>query len=63
MGRFRDIFDTPTTTNRFDQIQLDQALQIPVGRIVNHMKAGATPTISDGTFGENVQHDFFLSFI
>jgi len=40
-----DIFYAPAAAERFDQTQFYQPLQIPVGGVVNHMKAGTAPAI------------------
>ncbi len=47
---FRDVFNAAATANGFDQAQVNQDLKVPVSRIVNHVEAGATPAIGDGTF-------------
>jgi hypothetical protein len=63
MATLLNVFYVATTSNRLDQAQVDQALQISVGGVVNHAETGAAPTIGDGTFSKNVIQNLSLALV
>ena len=63
MATLLNVFYVATTSNRLDQAQVDQALQISVGGVVNHTETGAAPTIGDGTFSKNVSQNISLALV
>ena len=63
MATFVHVFNVAPTSNRLDQAQVNQALQISVGGVVNHTEMGAAPTIGDGTFSKNVSQNLSLALV
>jgi len=63
MATFVNVFNVATASNRLDQAQVDQALQVSVGCVVDHAETGAAPAIGDCAFSKDESQDLFLALV
>ena len=60
---FGHVFDVATNTNRLNDIQSDQPLEVTVGRVIDDMETGAAPAVGHETLCNDLCQNELLSII